>query len=358
MKPNPGSGGVSYWRSLADLAFVLSALGVVAWFVLRRPEPEKPPPAIVVELPEIKPEEAPAPPPVAEAPHEAPPAPMPPEPRPLDHAAIATAEAALDAASRDRARADARLQEATLRLESAQTKAAHAAFNARTLSSRIKNPAQRIASARARGQVLKVERDKMAGQLRALASVPKPRAKPLVDKSPVARPPDGDEFHFELHRNRVAFIDLERLIDEIKSDARIQMRLTNGRRTIESQVGPVGDFGIQYALGRALPAGVQELLDGNTLSYDLLGWEIIPAREVRGESYQETRLPGSSYRRAVNRLDPNDATITFWVYPDSFAIYRQLRDYLYRKDVEVAGRPLPAGVPIRASRHGSRSRGQ
>jgi hypothetical protein len=47
-----------------------------------------------------------------------------------------------------------------------------------------------------------------------------------------------------------------------------------------------------------------------------------------------------------------------WVYPDSFAAYRALRDYLHGRDVVVAGRPLPEGVQIASSRSGSVSRGQ
>ena len=50
--------------------------------------------------------------------------------------------------------------------------------------------------------------------------------------------------------------------------------------------------------------------------------------------------------------------MTFWVYPDSFALYRQLRDYLYDREVVVAGRPLPEGVPVSGSKRGSVSRGQ
>ena len=50
--------------------------------------------------------------------------------------------------------------------------------------------------------------------------------------------------------------------------------------------------------------------------------------------------------------------VTFWVYPDSFPAYRRLRDYLYDRDVVVAGRPLPDGTPIASRREGTASRGQ
>jgi hypothetical protein len=60
----------------------------------------------------------------------------------------------------------------------------------------------------------------------------------------------------------------------------------------------------------------------------------------------------------VDGLDVNQTAVTLWVYPDSFEVYRKLRDYLHDHDVTVAGRPLPDGVPIASSRHGTVSRGQ
>jgi hypothetical protein len=60
----------------------------------------------------------------------------------------------------------------------------------------------------------------------------------------------------------------------------------------------------------------------------------------------------------VDVLDPRQTVVTFWVYSDSFALFRQLRDYLYDHDLEVAGRPLPDGVPIMSSKNGTVSRGQ
>ena len=60
----------------------------------------------------------------------------------------------------------------------------------------------------------------------------------------------------------------------------------------------------------------------------------------------------------ADAIDARQTVVTFWVYPDSFSLYRELRDYLYDRDVVVAGRPLPEGIPITSSRRGSVSRGQ
>ncbi|HJT79154.1 MAG TPA: hypothetical protein VJ739_18300, partial [Gemmataceae bacterium] len=83
-----------------------------------------------------------------------------------------------------------------------------------------------------------------------------------------------------------------------------------------------------------------------------------PLTPERGETAEAALAPGSEFRQVADVIDPQQTTVTFWVYPDSFALYRRLRDYLYQRDVIVAGRPLPDGAPIASSRHGTRSRGQ
>jgi hypothetical protein len=67
---------------------------------------------------------------------------------------------------------------------------------------------------------------------------------------------------------------------------------------------------------------------------------------------------GSAFRHVIDGIDTEQTVVTFWVYADSFPLFRRLRDYLYERDVVVAGRPLPDGFPIASSRQGSVSRGQ
>ena len=87
-------------------------------------------------------------------------------------------------------------------------------------------------------------------------------------------------------------------------------------------------------------------------------WEFEPVMLERGETLETALNPRSEFRQIVDAIDPHQTVVTFWVYPDSFALYRQLRDYLYDREVVVAGRPLPEGVPVSGSKRGSVSRGQ
>ena len=55
---------------------------------------------------------------------------------------------------------------------------------------------------------------------------------------------------------------------------------------------------------------------------------------------------------------PGTTTITVWVYPDSFAAFRQLKEHLYAKGYATAARPLPHDKPITGGPGGSRSNAQ
>jgi hypothetical protein len=359
--PTPKSGGArrpdseSYLALLANLGGVLAAIVVlfaIVRFGERPPAPSAPPSPSPIAAP------APAEPPPTPAPavveRPAPTA----APKAIDREAVARAQAALDAASRDRARAEARVQEAAIRLADASAQAAADAANARTIALRVRDPSAQISRASARGAFLKGERDRLKGELATLAHTPRPKAKQLVDRTPVAKPAGGDEYHFEVRRNRVSFIDLERLTALVKADAQLRIRLSDNSRMVESKVGPVGAFSLHYILGRALPQGLEEMIERHGLSYDFRGWEIVPEFEGRGETFEAARQPISNFSRVINRLNPAHATITMWVYPDGFGLYRKLRDELHGRDFMVAARPLPEGVPIRGSPAGTQSAGQ
>jgi hypothetical protein len=271
---------------------------------------------------------------------------------------VAAAEAALDAATRDRERADARAAEAARQLKAASSQSAADARDAKDLAFRVRDPSARITSAAARGGFLKAERDRLKGEIATLARAPRPKAQVLSNKNPVARPSDGGEHHFEVRRNRVTYVDLDRLLDLVKADARLRIRLTDGARVVDSRVGPVGAFSLQYSLARTLPAGLDQLMERRGVSYDLRGWEVVPEFEGRGDPYEATRQPISEYARAINRLSPARDTVTFWIYSDSFDLYRKLRDDLHARGFVVAARPLPDGMTIRGSPAGSISAGQ
>ncbi len=328
----------------------LSAWAFWSWFVLEKPLPV---PEIVISIP------IPVEPPAKVVETSAPPLPAIAQVLPPDRVLMERAEADLDAVSRDRARAEARASDADRALQAALAKTRVASTSVKTLAYKVRDPSTRIAQASSRGGFLKAERDKLEGEVAAIASAPRPKPNSIISKSPVARPTRGKEYHFEIRRDRVTTIDLERMLELIKLDAKVKMRLSSGRNgVIASKIGPVGAFSLNYELQRS-GGGLEDLLDsrgGGT--YDLAGWELIPERENRGETLEIAHQPTSEYTRSIHRLSPSSATITMWVYPDGFKLYRALRDELHSLGFTVAARPMPETMTIRGSPSGSHSAGQ
>jgi hypothetical protein len=349
-------------RSIAQVAsVVLCVVGITLYVELGSRQKNSPPAALVSEPPSqassaepIKTDE-PAPP--AETPRAPEPAKVA-EPPPIDQAAVASAEATLDAASRDRARADERAAMAARRLSLATGQAALDAARARKLAFLVRDPSTRVAQASTRGGFLRGERDKVQKELTTLRQLPRPKSASILSKAPVARPAFSDEHHFELRHDRITFIDLNRLMELTRADAQVRIRMSDRSPAVSNRVGPVGAFWLEYELVRAVPGTMEEMLDRKNIRFELSGWELLPDGENRGETFESTRGPLSEYSRAINRISTGRATITLWVYPDSFALFRKIRNDLTDRGFSVAARPLPEGMTIRGSPMGTQSAAQ
>ena len=354
-RPHKAVASESYARVIGNLILILGTLAAIAFSMMTsRPSKKESVPLVVAAT--TKPVQQ-KPPRLMIATPPPPPAPAPEAPQ-VDQEAVSRAEASRDAVSRDAKRAEARAKEAAQRLSGAASQATEDSRRSKTLAFRVRDPSARITQVGARLTTLKKERDQLKVEVGALAALPRPKAKVLSNKNPVAKPSDGNESHFEIRHNRVTYIDLDRLMSLVKADAMLRIRLSEGARLVDAKVGPVGAFSLQYVLGRGGLTGIEELMERRGISYDLRGWEVVPNFEGRGEAYEQTRYPFSEFARAINRLNPSKATITLWVYPDGFTLYRRLRDDLQARGFMVAARPLPDGMAIRGSPAGSLSAGQ
>lgn len=330
------------WRTLAGLALLLATFGAVG-YRLSRPRIVPPTPAPPTIITPAAVEE------VAETP----------KTPTLNLDAIAAAERARDAARRARDRAAIAVRAVNDRLGEAEREGLKLLAASRSMASTLKDPSGRIGAATARGERAKAERDAVQKDLGALIGTPRPTRKRLVDKSPVASRAKGQEYHFEVRGDRIAFVDLDKLVNKIGPDARMRSRIGGGGRPIEGTVGPVGGFSLRYAmvrsdLGDDMPRNTRD----SSPSYSLDEWEIVPVSDLRGDTIRAAGNPASEFGRAIGRLSPDSATITMWVYPDGFAMYRQVAEALRQKGFLVAARPLPDGTAIRGSPHGSLSAGQ
>lgn len=203
---------------------------------------------------------------------------------------------------------------------------------------------------------------RLAEEIQALERSPLPK-KMLRYRTPISRPVQSEEILFECSRGRVTFIDIAALLTQVRDGMEEKGKLLRTRWEVRDVTGTVGAFRLHYSIERErglLDAlgGEAGPLDGGGYRYGLSEWQLEPVAPTRGETLEAALTPDSEFRQAADGIDPQQTAVTFWVYPDSFALFRQLRDYLYERDIVIAGRPLPEGVPIASSRRGSVSRGQ
>ena len=180
-------------------------------------------------------------------------------------------------------------------------------------------------------------------------------------QTPVSQLLQTEELFFECQGGRVTVIDVGAMLEQMHRDRGEKAKQLATQWEVEGETDPVGAFRMHYTLERERgaadgPGGALPLPE-TQFSYSA-SWRVEPINAARGETEQAALAAGSEFHRVVDALDPRVTAVTFWVYPDSFSLYRRLRDLLHDRDFVVAGRPLPDGAPIGSSRNGTASRGQ
>ena len=205
-------------------------------------------------------------------------------------------------------------------------------------------------------------RQNLLDEIQALEKLP-PINHTLRYRTPVSRPVLSEELMFECRGGRVTFIDIAGMVAEIKQAMEAKSSLLRTQWQVADVTHPIGAFRLRYTIERHR-GSLDSFTNGSMpaeesgFRYGLGEWQVEAIAVTRGETSVEALGPKSQFRQIVDVLDPKQSVVTFWVYPDSFALFRQLRDYLYERELEVAGRPLPEGMPIACSRFGTVSRGQ
>lgn len=206
---------------------------------------------------------------------------------------------------------------------------------------------------------LKKRSAEVLAQIKAIEKLPSQK-QVLKYHTPVSRSVHADEMFFECRHGRVTFIDLPAFMQEVRATLEDKVGTLRSQWQVAAVTSAVGPFRLRYVIEREKTAldGMGGGPAGSGFRYGLSEWTLEPIAERRGEPIEVALRENSEFRRLVDRLDPQITVVTFWVYADSFELFRRLRDHLYERNVEVAGRPLTDDAAIAASRNGTASRGQ
>ena len=177
--------------------------------------------------------------------------------------------------------------------------------------------------------------------------------------TPLAQTVSGKEVHLRLADGHVAFIPLDDLLEEFKTHAEGNVWRLNDQNEVVNTVGPVDGFRLRYRLRK----GQFVVRNGTSMEQhgtvvQLVKWELLPASSPLGEPVEQAALPNSDLLNYLKSYPPDNTTVTIWTYPNSFDDFRTLRRVLFEMGYATAARPLPKGVLIGGSPHGSKSAAQ
>jgi hypothetical protein len=176
--------------------------------------------------------------------------------------------------------------------------------------------------------------------------------------TPIGQAIANEEIHFRLSNNRVSAIPLAQLIERVKAQLERQKAMLARHPHQQGRVGPVDGYSLHYLVEREALSPLEEnRLPIGTFRVSVSTWQLVPEADVEAETAEQALRRGSRFVAAL-RAAPEKAALTFWVYPDSFALFRALQAAAHAEGFVVSARPLPDGVPIAGSPHGSRSLGQ
>lgn len=176
--------------------------------------------------------------------------------------------------------------------------------------------------------------------------------------APISQEVQGEEIHFRLSGNRVSVIPLPQLVERVKFQLERQKEWLSRHARQEGMVGPVDGYTLRYVVERQQLSALEERKLGyGAFRVGVSKWELVPDKDLPAETAEQALRRGSRFAIALQAA-PEGASLTYWVYPDSFGLFRTLQEAAHAEGFIVAGRPLPEGALIEGSPHGSRSAGQ
>jgi hypothetical protein len=206
----------------------------------------------------------------------------------------------------------------------------------------------RAAESSARRKELETEIERCTLEAEGLAHLPATTKEVMAYPTPVGRTVTGEEIHFRLGEGRIAFIPIEDLFELAKSNTRRHSgSIAEMASRIES-VGPVQGFSLDYVIEAKVDQARGQVLIRSR------EWVVRPVGNGTGETTDVALAAHSRFRQVIGGVTP-DATVTLWCYPDSFDVYRTIREEMHRLGIPTACRPMPEGAPIGGSTEGSKS---
>ena len=187
---------------------------------------------------------------------------------------------------------------------------------------------------------------RLAHQVSELESIPV-HVETLEHKiTPISRTVNGKEKHYRLEGNRVAEVPVEELVARFREQIDRRKDWLAKTRQHQGLIGPIRGFNMQYLVRVESMSDMDALKSGyGGYRVSLSSWEIRPEPDLKGETDTVALRNGAQFYQSILGTSP-DTTLTFWVYPDSFSLYRKLQQFMNTGTRSLAAH-CRAGFPRR-----------
>jgi len=173
--------------------------------------------------------------------------------------------------------------------------------------------------------------------------------------TPMAKTVFGKELHFRLLGGKVAYLPWDEMIETMKAELPRQAQKLADTPRAEFNLPIIAGFGAKYILRRYDVDVQTRIAAARQTRVGLERFFFVQVDDPIGETVEQAMRQGSQFRGRLGSVNAQQATVTLWVYPDSFEEFRAVKQELFRLGYLTAGRPLPAGHPIGGSPEGTRS---
>ncbi|MCL2743885.1 MAG: hypothetical protein FWE67_08540, partial [Planctomycetaceae bacterium] len=177
--------------------------------------------------------------------------------------------------------------------------------------------------------------------------------------TPIGKTVEDKEAHFRLRGGNIVYVPIPELLEKMRNEYHDNRKRYEKQAVNTGVVGPVSNFSAEFVL-RSYDRMIRDSY-GSSIGRmtEIESIEFIPIHEPIGQLVKEALAqPDSEFNLRLRDWRQDVYTITFWVYPDSFEEFRQLKQLLYSKGYRIAARPMEFGMPISGSSSGSKSTAQ
>jgi hypothetical protein len=177
--------------------------------------------------------------------------------------------------------------------------------------------------------------------------------------TPISKTVEEKESHFRIKQGKIVYVPINELNESFLHEFKLNQNKFFSNQVTRGSVGPISDFVMDYVVVRYNVPAASAVGDGVGRRVVL---ELVTYRSTNksnGTYYKEAITQSNSdFQRLIQRHRQDIYTMTFWVYPDSFEAYNEVKQFLYSKGYRVAARPLEANDEIKASSRGTKSSAQ